>query len=36
VVVDDRRGEVGVGEPDPQAASTIGATSAAINPNCSR
>jgi hypothetical protein len=31
-----RREEVGDGEPEPQAASTSGAASAATNPNCSR
>src|ERR1700722_905510 len=31
-----RREEVGVGDPEPQAASTSGAANATINPNCSR
>jgi hypothetical protein len=36
VVVVPWRGEVGVGDPEPQAASTNGAVSAATNPNCRR
>jgi hypothetical protein len=37
VVVDVWREEVGVGDPpEPQAASTNGAATAATNPNCSR
>jgi hypothetical protein len=41
VVVEVWRGEVGVGEPEPQAANTRGAATAAAvrsdpNPNCSR